>query len=142
MQLTVSRSAACLLDNPEATSRATTSSDGVSWPVLEGRLTRRPRRSSCWPARSEVGPGADPFQDAPRFGCLAGRFVAPAEPGEDGAVGGLEARGLEGLEEPCRYRCRIVEGAERQAGVMAVSLEQATDTGGVTSAESRPSLRA
>ena len=45
-------------------------------------------------------------------------------------MGGRETRGFEGLGKPRRYRRRLVEGAQRRAGVVTVGLKQAADTAG------------
>jgi hypothetical protein len=103
LRLTVNRSAACLLDSPEATSCATAGSDTA---------------------------GADPLENAPRFGCPIGGGLALAEPGKDEAMSGGKARGLEELGKPRRYRRRLVEGLQRRVGVVTVGFRQAADTAG------------
>ena len=78
----------------------------------------------------EIRLGANLLKDAPRFGCPIGSGLALAEPGQDEAMSGGKARGLERLGKPRRYRRRLVEGLQRGAGVVTVGFKQAAYTGG------------
>jgi hypothetical protein len=129
LRLTVNRSAACLLDSPEATNCATARSDAVSSPVPDRRCPAADAGELAIGA-FEIRLGADPLKNAPRFGCPIGDGLALAEPGQDEAMSGGKARGLEGLGKRRRYRRRLVEGLQRRVGVVTVGFRQAADAAG------------